>query len=291
MGNTKFVIDIGTNSVRLMKAAVENKTVRCVYKKLRTVRTGEGVNASGRLSEGAIERTLGALREYREIIDHSEKSDVFCFATSAVRDSSNAAYFVRRVREECGMQVRILSGDEEARYGFVGAVGKKDGGIIDIGGGSTEIIFGRDGQIEYARSFNIGCVRGLEMFDGCAGATVDWAIESLKEVPFEKTSGVPFYSIGGTASALAAVDLQLAEYDSRKVDGYILTSERSREMFGWLSAKTVEERREIIGMDRARADVIVFGLAILVAFFRVSGKENVIVSESDNLEGFLMCNL
>lgn len=292
MDRQTYVIDIGTNSVRMMKAAVADGWVKRLWKTLRTVRTGEGVNASGRLSEAAIERTIGALKEYREIMEQEgfPAGECFCFATSAVRDSANRDEFVKRVAQACGIRVTILSGAEEARYGFAGAVGNGDGGIVDIGGGSTEIIFGRGGEIAYARSFDVGCVRGMEMFAEADIAKVtDWACALFAEAPFSQAEDLVFYAVGGTATALAAIDQHLAVYSEEKVQGYILTHGTIQKMMDWMGKMTLEERRHVIGMEPRRADVILYGLAILSAFFKVSGQKRVIVSEADNMEGYLLC--
>lgn len=292
MDRQTYVIDIGTNSVRMMKATVADGQVKRLWKTLRTVRTGEGVNASGRLSEAAIERTIGALKEYREIMEQEgfPAGECFCFATSAVRDSANRDEFVKRVEQACGIRVTILSGAEEARYGFAGAVGNGDGGIVDIGGGSTEIIFGRGGEIAYARSFDVGCVRGMEMFAEADIAKVtDWACALFAEVPFSQAEDLVFYAVGGTATALAAIDQHLAVYSEEKVQGYILTHGTIQKMMDWMGKMTLEERRHVIGMEPRRADVILYGLAILSAFFKASGQKRVIVSEADNMEGYLLC--
>lgn len=292
MDRQTYVIDIGTNSVRMMKAAVADGRVKRLWKTLRTVRTGEGVNASGRLSEAAMARTIGALKEYREIMekDGFPAAKCFCFATSAVRDSANRDEFVKRVEQACGIQVTILSGAEEARYGFAGAVGNGDGGIVDIGGGSTEIIFGRGGEIVYARSFDVGCVRGMEMFAEADIAKVtDWAGAQFAEVPFSRAEDLVFYAVGGTATALAAIDQHMAVYSEEKVQGYILSCEKIQKMLEWMGKMTVAERRNVIGMEPRRADVILYGLAILSAFFRASGHRQVTVSEADNMEGYLLC--
>lgn len=285
-----YVIDIGTNSIRLMRARAEGDSVRCLDKTIRTVRTGEGVNANGYLLEAAIDRSLDVLSEYKRMAEAEGAQEVYCFATSAVRDSSNSEHFVQRAERECGVHIEILSGAEEAACGVAGVLPPGgNGGIIDIGGGSTEIVFSREGEISYLKSFNIGSVRGLEIFCGrdTQGA-VFWAREQLSKAPWKEAEGIPFYGIGGTATSLAAVDLQLQEYDPRKVDGHILTSARAEEMLVWLSSKTVEERRRITGMEYKRADVIIYGLSVLVAFFRESAVGQIIVSEADNLEGYLL---
>ncbi|MBQ9941822.1 MAG: Ppx/GppA family phosphatase [Christensenellaceae bacterium] len=282
-----YVIDIGTNSARMMKARVDGERISREYKLTRTVRTGEGVHATHMLCEAAIERTVGAIREFAEIIKSEGGSEPYCFATSAVRDSKNAAEFVERVKNETGICVEILSGDEEARCGYAGAVGGGDGGIVDIGGGSTEVIFGKNGEIFYATSYDIGCVRALEWFKEDEEDCRSFARKLLRQVPYDRAEGMPFYAVGGTATSLAAVDQQLKEYDPNKVDGYVLTRRRVEELRRQMWAMSVEERRKVPGLTPTRAEIIQYGLSILSAFFEVSGRRQVTVRESDNLEGYL----
>lgn len=149
-----YGIDIGTNSARLMLTALENDKIISRYKLLRTVRTGEGVHATHRLSQAAIERTVSALKEFRTHINSEHPAlPVFCFATSAVRDASNARELLNSVKNTAGFDIRVLSGEEEAEIGFLGAVPNGNGGIIDIGGGSTEFVLGKKQQANLPAQF------------------------------------------------------------------------------------------------------------------------------------------
>lgn len=284
-----YVIDIGTNSVRMLKADISKREPERIYKTIRTVRTGEGTHKTHLICEAAIKRTADAIRELLSIARREEEdAPIWCFATSAVRDANNQQEFCDRIFEETGIAVRVLSGEEEANCGFVGAV-EEDGGIIDIGGGSTEIIFGKQQKVFYRNSFNIGCVRGLDIFgpNPTAEEIIDWATEYFKQIDFVSAQGLVFSAIGGTATSLAAVEQGLVEYDPTLVEHFCLTRKMVQDRLDQFILLSPEQRAQVTGMDPRRADIIIFGMGILLAFFKVSGRDSVVVRESDNLEGFL----
>lgn len=288
MDQFHYCIDIGTNSVRLMLARMDGKRPSSVYKRLNTVRTGEGVNASQRLKDEAIVRTVDAIAAFCEQARNEHPgAPIDCFATSAVRDSANAAALTSAVFARTGVRVRILSGEQEAACGFAGAVGQGCGGIVDIGGGSTEIVFGAQGSMRYRHSFDVGCVRALEL-DRLPGKIRAWACEEFMVVPFAEAENLHFYAIGGTATALAAVELGMTEYDPARVQGYVLTASHTQALLDRLAGLTLNERRALPGLSPKRAEVVVFGAAILCGFFDASGFSQVLVSDSDNLEGYLL---
>ena len=155
------VVDIGTNSARLMIAQAEDGKIKSLYKTLRTIRVGEGMTEHRSITQGAMQRTLDTLREY---LDMSRDCAAFyCFATSAVRDAVNRNEYVDFISENCGVEIDIISGESEATLGFAGSVGGF-GGMFDIGGGSTEVTVGTLNDFSFSRSFNIGTVRMLQMF-------------------------------------------------------------------------------------------------------------------------------
>lgn len=283
-----FVIDIGTNSTRLMKAQIEDGQVRAIYKMLRTVRTGEGVHNTGRLSEQAMKRTLDALQEYAEI---GKGNPVYCFATSAVRDAENRQAFMEAVKARTGLRIEVLKGEEEAEIGFLGAVGRKGTGVVvDIGGGSTEVIFGREGNITYQHSFPVGCVRGKDVFQGrdfSAEEVSRWARGVLEREGLPNLTGQLAYGIGGTATSLAAIDLKLEEYDGQRVQGYALNRRRIAEIEKELYGTPLAQRRQIAGLEAKRADIILFGVSILGTVMDIAHIDEAMISDRDNLEGFL----
>lgn len=284
----QFAIDIGTNSIRLLYAQVEGDKLRTVEKIVNTVRTGEGVNASGMLCEPAICRTVAGISEFVRQAKEWGAEEVQAFATSAVRDSKNAQEFVQRIWQECGVRVQILQGEQEAICGIAGALhGKSQGAIIDIGGGSTEVAVMQCGQLVRAKSVNVGCVRGLEMFpEEEYEKVIAWAQEKFLELKFRDLPKL--YGIGGTATALAAIDLGLRVYDRDKVDGHEISMNRLEKLMGEIRALSKEERISRMCLDSGRAEVIVYGLSVLLGFGRAYGIPGIAVSEADNLEGYVM---
>lgn len=285
---SRFVIDIGTNSSRLLCADGFGENIFPRYKLIRTVRTGEGIHETGLLADAAMERTIAALEEYAGIVGGAE---TWCFATSAVRDAKNRGVFVEKVKARTGLHVEVLSGEEEARCGATGVLGfSGNGGIVDIGGGSTEVAFSRQGTVTFRQSLNIGCVRALDIFGG--GATYEpvlhWAADALRAARAPEGQDAVVHAIGGTATTLAAVAQKLAEYDSAKINGFVLEQPAVEQMARQLFAMDLEQRRKITGLQPQRADIVAFGAAILAAFFEVFGYTSVLTSDRDNLEGFLM---
>lgn len=285
------VIDIGTNSVRLMLATrAENGEVESLFKTIRTVRTGQGVNETKRLHPDAIERTVGAVSELCTIArEWSTEVQIAAFATSAVRDARNKQELIDQIEVNCGVKLDVLSGEDEAQTGFAGAIPPgKSGGIIDIGGGSTEVIFGRAGKIEYAKSFNIGCVRALDIFGKQPDleAVQMWAKEAFLEIKPLDDKDMLFYTIGGTATSIAAICLEMEEYDASKINHFILTKPMVSEKMRFIWSLDIEERKKLTGMEEKRADIIGFGITILDTIMEEMKLEQVIVSDADNLEGY-----
>lgn len=282
-----FVIDMGSNSIRLMQAQEEEGRVHCLQKWLIAARLGEKPAGSTALTPAAIARGADAVAEFVEkarALDDS--APIFAFATSAVRDAQNRDELLREIWRRTGLAVEVLSGEQEACLGAAGALGGQDGGLLDIGGGSTEIVLCRGGKIAFARSLNIGCVRAKTLFREGAAAVGDWARAAFSDCPLPETP--PFAAIGGTPTALAAAALGLSAYDPKKVDGYRLDAPQLRALTEALAPLSPAERAARYCMDARRGEVILFGAAILQAFFAAYGVREVRVSESDNLEGYLM---
>ena len=276
------VIDVGSNSVRLMVMA-DGKTL---YKQLDTTRLSEGLAARGRLKPEAIERTARAVQLFAAAAELNGAGTPYVFATAAVRSSSNGADFTARVKQLTGIEVDVLSGEEEAACGIAGALRGADGGIIDLGGASTEIILQRGGKVEYSNSVNIGTVRLFDMA-GQNRAALQAAIEdALAQYGDLSLKGWDMYGIGGTATSLAALSLGLEKYDPAIVNGTRLTAEKLGSLAEKLLSLTVEERKALRGMDVRRADVIAGGCLLLYNILTRFGADFITVSESDNLEGY-----
>jgi exopolyphosphatase/guanosine-5'-triphosphate,3'-diphosphate pyrophosphatase len=279
-----------------MTARIENKRAVSEYKTLRTIRLGENMVNKSEISEAAMKRTRDTLIEFEEISRRQGiTAPMYCFATSAVREADNKEDFVKYIKEECGVGIEVISGETEAMLGFAGSVQGR-GGMFDIGGGSTEVMFGEPGNIEYRRSFKIGTVRFLQMFPGADEADPDsyekahiFAAQTFDEIP--DTKDYVFTGIGGSATALAAIDLELKEYVPERVQGHVITFERAKELCGMLESKTKEQREKIIGLEEKRADVIVFGAIIMLEFMKKIRSEKILVSDRDNQESYLEMKL
>ena len=275
------VIDIGSNSVRLLLWA-DGQTI---YKKINTTRLGEGVEGSGMLSSAAIERTAAAVAAFRSQAERDGAERVYAFATAAVRSAANGAVFTAAVEKLCGLRVDVVSGEREARLGLAGALGGKDGGIIDVGGASTEVTVARAGSVVYAASADVGAVR---LRDACGEDR-----EKLETFIAERIAvygNVPrfmAYAVGGTATSLAALALGVEPYDPLRIDGLCFSA---AEVYSWaerLLALSQKERLALKGMDPRRADILGGGALLLYKVMRYTGADRITVSEKDNLEGYI----
>lgn len=280
------VIDIGSNSVRLLMAS-GGKTL---YKDLNTTRLGEGLALSGVLSAAAMYRTAFAVRDFKERALREGASDVFAFATAAVRAAQNGFAFVQLVKETAGLVVDVISGEEEAAIGLEGAIGgASDGGIIDVGGGSTELTLRVGGSVARATSVDVGAVR---LYDLC-GRDREKLIRTAKEKisSFAGECTVPVFAIGGTATSLGALALGLMRYDPQKVDGYVLTAEKLDELIDGIFARSPEEIAAQSCLPLRRAEIVGGGAVLIREVMRLLELEQLTVSERDNLEGYLLRRL
>ena len=279
--NKIAVIDIGSNSVRLMLVA----DGKVLYKALNTTRLGEGLASSPRLKIEAVARTAAAVAEFFRRAKAEGASFVCAFATAAVRTAENGAEFVSLVKESCGLEVDVISGEEEAEIGILGALGNDDGGIVDAGGASTEIIVRKGGLVLYKKSVNIGVVRLKDMCGADRNELEEAAkvaAESYGKVP----CGVPMYAIGGTATTLAAVLLEMKEYDPSRITGTVITLEKMRFLAERLTAMSAEEIAALPGVPAKRADVLGGGAVLYCVLMDKLGFSQIVVSDSDNLEGY-----
>ena len=257
-----------------------------LYKRVVTTRLAEGLSASGVLSDEACSRTVAAIgglcREGRDA-----GARIAAFATAAVRSAANGRAFCDRVKRECGVEVDVVSGEEEALLGLCGALGDSDGGIIDIGGASTEVCIRRGGNIAFSVSLPVGVVRLLERCGQDKEKLIGAACEAVR--PLAAARGKDrLYAIGGTASTLASIRLGLSEYDAGKLAGLSLSAQYLGEIGERLLGLTVEQRKRIPGMDVRRADVIAGGAVLLYEAVCALGADEVRFSDGDNLEGYLL---
>jgi exopolyphosphatase/guanosine-5'-triphosphate,3'-diphosphate pyrophosphatase len=296
--NRVAVIDIGTNSTRLLVADVVGGQVSEVERYSRVTRLGRGVDLSGQLSDEAIDAACEAIEDYVSIYQEAEAGTVAAIATSAVRDASNGEAFIAELRERFALSARVLGGEEEARLTYLGATAEHPPAaatlVIDIGGGSTELIVGTGEEIEFHASLQIGVVRHTERHlssDPPTAAELEALADDVRG-PIESAAsqlGPPGPSAGiavaGTPTSLAAVELGLEPYDPKRVHGHTLTLPGVQRLLSRLASAPLERRREIPGLHPDRAPTIVSGVVILVEAMRAFGLEQIEVSEHDILYG------
>jgi exopolyphosphatase/guanosine-5'-triphosphate,3'-diphosphate pyrophosphatase len=295
------VVDIGTNSTRLLIADVHaDGTLEEIDRRSRVTRLGDGVDATGRLSDDAVARVLATLDDYATAIDALGAEARPAVLTSAVRDAANGAEFVATVEQRYGLEARAIPGTEEARLTFLGATSDRDPAdtapvlVVDVGGGSTELIVGHGPTVDFSVSMQVGVVRQTERHladdpPSCPqldALAADVAGEIERSVPEEVRRSVSrAIAVAGTATSCAAIDQALDPYDPSRVHGYELALGTLKLLLARLAALDLEERRRVKGLHPDRAPTIVAGVIILIralSAFRIDGFE---ASEHDILHG------
>jgi exopolyphosphatase/guanosine-5'-triphosphate,3'-diphosphate pyrophosphatase len=296
-------VDCGSNSTRLIVVGAD----RIVLERLmRITRLGEGVDAAGALAPDAIERTLAALRMYRDTMDHHGVGYRRVAATSAVRDSENAEQFLAAATAIIGVRPEILSGDEEGRLSFAGATARLPQGtagtgpvlVVDIGGGSTELAVGSSASGEgppSTCSLDLGCVRVSERFflhDPPLVQELGDARQTVEKLVAEAASTLPtlapdsqLVGLAGTVSTISCLEHRIAEYDRAKVHHSVLRRAQVARWLEVLSSENAAARLARPGMVPGREDVIVGGVLVLDVVMAVFGRPQCLVSEDDILDG------
>lgn len=307
-------VDCGTNSIRLLVSDYDpaSDTFTELVRDMRIIRLGEGVDATGRISEGAIERARAALTEFVEIMKHHDVTAVRMVATSATRDAENRADFLNMTAEllgqiQPGAMASEISGEDEARLSFLGAIMELPADlervcVMDLGGGSTEFIVGtRDGSVTGAKSVQVGCVRLTERFLHTTPPTqqeIHAAHGYVREKLAEVRATVPlhdvqaFVGVAGTFTTLSALAMDLPEYDSVRIHNSVLNFERAGEVTQELLHQTPEQRCTNPVIHPGRADVIGGGSIaveeIMALIEEETGLDSLLVSEKDILDGILI---
>jgi exopolyphosphatase/guanosine-5'-triphosphate,3'-diphosphate pyrophosphatase len=293
------VIDIGTNSARLLIADVCDGRVTEVERRSTVTRLGRGVDLTGQLSTEAIEAACEAIADYVAIYRETGIDTVEAIATSAVRDAANGAAFVAELRERFALSARVLDGEEEARLTYLGATSERPPVeptlVVDIGGGSTELIVGAGEEISFHASLQAGVVRHterhlssdppttaeLEALAADVRGSIEAAIAGRDTRP-EARAGI---AVAGTPTSLAAIEMELEPYDPERVHGHRLSLPSIQRMLSRLASAPLAERAEIAGLHSDRAPTIVAGVVILIETMRAFGLDSIEVSEHDILYG------
>jgi exopolyphosphatase/guanosine-5'-triphosphate,3'-diphosphate pyrophosphatase len=284
-------VDLGTNSTRLLVADVENGRLDEVSRRLTITRLGEGVDERRRLLPVPIARVRNCLAEYRRELESLGAERTLCIATSSVRDAENGEAFLGEVEWSYGFATRLLSGEEEAAMMIRGVTSGRpplDGVlVVDIGGGSTELVLAETGDVAFSTSLDVGCVRITERFLGsdppsrpelaAAGAYVRSLLPEL--------AATAAIGVAGTVTTLATLDLGDSEYDPERTHGHRMPLASVEEQLERLAAMTTDERVGVPGIEPGRASVIVAGIVVLREVMRAYGLEEIEVSERDVLHG------
>ena len=295
------VVDIGTNSTRLLIAEVDSSTgaVEELVRHSQVTRLGDGVDARGSLSEEAMERVFQTLVGYRTEIDAHACTANLAVLTSAVRDARNGAAFAARVRNEFGLDARVLTGDEEARLTFRGAMSGRPAPteptvVIDIGGGSTEFVIGVRSEVRFHTSLHAGVVRMSERHIHSDPPEAQELQELALDARATYLDGLPpdvrepvrrGIAVAGTATSAASIDQELDPYDPAKVHGYPLLLATVEMLLARLADLDEEERQKVTGLDPRRAPTIVAGMILLEEAIGAFALDEVEVSEHDILHG------
>jgi len=278
-------VDVGSNSVRLLVAEVnEQGKVVPLHTDLKITRLGHGIT-EGRLLPEAMEKTLPVLEQYLKQADELGAKNIVLAATSAVRDAANRDEFIRSVRTVTDRPLQVLSGKEEARLSFLGAMGGLNGVhnavVVDIGGGSTEFTWSANGHVACV-SVNAGAVRMTEggYGNGQIRRTIEQAVLAAGRDGYGEVVGV-----GGTVTTLAAIAMGMRVYEPLRIHGFRLTRETVLRLDAKLHGLTLEERKVLPGLQPERADIIPAGARILNRVLQGLGADSLVVSEADILYG------
>ena len=306
-GKRYAAIDIGTVTCRMLVADVDERGITALDREYGIVNLGEGVDASGALKPEAIDRVEAKLREYLQTLEgfrtpEQPEIPIIAMATSASRDASNADEFVERLRA-LGIELTVIPGEREASLSFAGATAAFPGEtllVVDVGGGSTELVVGRAGEEPLmVHSFNIGCRRVTERFfhsdppapDEVAAAD-SWMraqfAEYFDEMARRGLTLDRLVAVAGTATSVVSMQKEMAVYDSSQVHGAPVNKAMLDAMRDRMLGMTVEERRHVVGLDPDRAPVIAAGMLILEAVVELAGTDGYTTSEADILEGIVM---
>lgn len=282
-------IDIGTNTILLLIAEVNQGKMKTLLDTETIVRLGEGVHEKGLLLESAMERGFQTLKGYLKKCQEMEVRKIFAVGTSALREAKNNGFFLQKVKEQFGLEIEVISGEEEARLSFLAVVKDlhplpKNLLVVDVGGGSTELIFGKGDEIIEWKSLPLGIVRLTERLL-LSDPVKDEEYRAMVEEIQKQLSGCPvpkyppaMVSIGGTGTALASVEQGLDQFMVEKIHRFVLTRKALKDQLSLYRSKTIAERKKIKGLPPSRADVILAGVTILYLIMEEAGCSSFRVS-------------
>ena len=289
-------LDIGTNTILLLIADIdENGNIDVIRDEHNIARLGEGVDKTGIINVNALERACSVLREYRVLCDEHGVEKINTGATSALRDARNSAEIREKLAEIIGTRIRVLSGEKEAEISFMGTVRDDDHSVVlDIGGGSTEIIKGTNRELESRKSLQTGAVRLTERFFSSQPPSEYEIIQAVKAIRSElnnidiRDKDIKYYAVAGTPTTIAAVSMGLADFEREKIEGYMLSLDEMIDVLEIFFKSDTEHLITKLNIHPKRADVITAGGLILKEFTSMLGFSECIVSTRGLRFGLLL---
>jgi len=282
-------IDIGTNTILLLIAKVEGEKIHPLYEIETVARLGEGVQKNGTLSKEAMDRGLQTLAQYLKWCRERVVQKIFAVGTSALREAKNSEVFLNLVNGNLDLSIEVISGEEEAQLSYLAVAEdlqekEKSILVVDVGGGSTEFILGKGGQIKQWVSLPLGSVRFTEEFlHSDPVQEEEWGgmerkiWEHLATIP-HSPEPLSMVAVGGTATTLTSVEQGLEDFIAEKIHHFVLKRETLKNQILLYRSKTIEERKKIPGLPRARADVILAGGTILYLAMEELNCPSVLIS-------------
>lgn len=294
-------VDIGSNTLRLIVAEVDRgKIVNIIYEERHIIRLAEGIKQFGKISESAEKRLTDALLYIKSSLNQFEGLKVKFIGTSALREASNRDEIIDKIYKSLGIKIDIIPPEVEADLMFKGVsaaldLSDKNALLFDIGGGSTEYIVSKKGNILDCKSFDMGVVKFADKYSFSAAVSKKVIDELFNEIEIiiSKIIKIPFdilVGTAGTATTLAAIDMQLINYDYRKVNGYKIQYERVKEIFDNLCSLTMDERENIVGLEKGRGDLIIPGAAIILKTMEHFKFNEITISDFGLREGLIVSN-
>ncbi|MCL4386038.1 MAG: Ppx/GppA family phosphatase [Cyanobacteria bacterium] len=300
-------IDVGTNSTRLLITSFNNGIFTPLIREMEITRLGKGIKDNGDILKENADATIKTLKKYKHLIDELKVEKYKAIGTSVLRRASNSSFFIDKTFQETGLKINVISGIEEASLSFNGAVKSlisvkrikvpKKVLVVDIGGGSSEFIFGdTDFNILRLKSIDIGCVRVTEDFlhsDPPLQSEIELLNNFIKKrlantlEDFNKDDDFIILGLAGTFSSLASISIKLKKYKMEKLNYLPLKLKKINIIFNNLCKLNLNERKKVTGLDPKRADIIIGGIAIAKEIINYFKKEKIIVSENDILDGII----
>ena len=285
----RAIIDIGTNSVLLLIGNMRRGRMEDITQSFEVTRLGKGLHSSGRISNEGINRTLHVLKSYRSLIEQQNIASVHLVGTESLRKAVNKEEFITEVQKEFGWSCSILSGEEEAKFSYTGTTRElmcpdQSAVVIDVGGGSTEIVIGKGDNISFLKSFPVGVVRlaethnsNIRISESARKNILSGLNKTFRNVPFPDKAIL--IGSGGTITTLVAIKEKMASYDPEQINGYRLKITEMEQIYDELNGMSAVQRLSLPGLLPGREDVILFGTLIFMAIMRAYGVDQILASD------------